>query len=939
VERETLLLVDGHALVFRAFFGMPVMTTTSGEPTQVAFGFTSMLLKALNERRPTYAVAAFDPPGPTFRHAEMEGYKAQRPPAPDEVKVQLPVCREIVGALGIPIVELPGFEADDVIGTLSRRGEEQGFDVIILTGDLDSLQLVTEHTVVFASRRGISDLTIYDLAAVRERYGFEPPLVIDFKALQGDASDNIPGVPGIGEKTAKSLIQEYGPLEAILEAVPTMKEGRVRRSLEEHVEQAKLSKRMATIVRDLDVPFDVEGARLGGYDREAVRELFERYEFRSLVARLPVGGDGPRAPAGSGPGIVAPALSSTSSSGGGTGATLTEQPALPLVPAASETEVVVVRDAATASAAAQRLRASTGGVAVRTLLEEPAREGRAIGLALAVCDDSSIAWYIPLGHDELGGAVDAAVAAPLLELLSDASVAKAAYDVKRELLCWWARGVEASGFTRDLLLMSYLATTRERVPDLAVSLSDACGTEPELERALLGSGRNLRRASQLSVDETAPCVGRIAALYGPLSRHLDAAIETASMRSLHDDMELPLATILARMERTGIGIDAAVLRAIEGDLAERIAAVEGEVHDIAGHPFNLGSVPQLAKVLYDELGLAAGRRIKTGRSTDADSLEVLRAENPIAELILEWRQLRIVDNWVRELPGHAASDGRVHTSFNQAVATTGRLSSENPNLQNIPIRTEWGQRIRRAFVPEAAGWLLVSADYSQIELRVLAHVTNDTTLVEAFRQREDIHATTAARVYGVDIAAVTREMRRTAKVVNFGILYGLSDFGLARDTGMTREEARAYIETYFRTFDTIAAYQDQILNFARSTGYIETLFGRRRHLPNLLAAQRQIRQGAERQAINMPIQGTAADIMKYAMIRADRMLTEQGLRARMLLQVHDELVLEAPQEEVERLAGLLREAMGGAAELVVPLDVEVKTGPNWSGLTPVAETG
>jgi len=352
------------------------------------------------------------------------------------------------------------------------------------------------------------------------------------------------------------------------------------------------------------------------------------------------------------------------------------------------------------------------------------------------------------------------------------------------------------------------------------------------------------------------------------------------------------------------------------------------VHDIAGHPFNLGSVPQLARVLYDELGLAAGRRIKTGRSTDAESLEALREENPIADLILEWRNLRIVEDWVGKLPTYAAGDGRVHTSFNQAVATTGRLSSAEPNLQNIPLRTEWGQRIRRAFVPEARGWLLVSADYSQIELRVLAHVTNDTTLVEAFRQREDIHATTAARVYGVDLSVVTPEMRRLAKVVNFGILYGLSEYGLARDTGMSREAARAYIEGYFHTFATIGAYQEQILNFARKTGYVETLFGRRRYLPNLLAAQRNIRQGAERQAVNMPIQGTAADIMKLAMIRADRQLRESGMRARILLQVHDELVLEAPQEELSALGTLLRDAMGRTVELVVPLEVEVKAGRN-----------
>ncbi|HEY6379769.1 MAG TPA: DNA polymerase I [Candidatus Dormibacteraeota bacterium] len=923
---RNLLLIDGHALVFRAFFGMPVMTTTKGEQTHVAYGFTAMLLKALNERHPTHAVAAFDPPGPTFRHQEMEGYKAQRPPAPDEVRTQLPWCREIVGALGIPVVELPGYEADDVIGTLARRAVEQGFEVLILTGDLDALQLVDEHvTVLAASRTGITDLITYDLAAVRARYGFEPPLVADYKALQGDASDNIPGVPGIGDKTAKALIQEHGELDAILAAVPDMKEGRARRNLDEFAEQARLSKRMATIVRDLDVPFEVEGARLGGYDRETVRQLFERWEFRSLMARLPAGGDGAGAPAGSGPGVVAPGPHAPP-----------EQPALPLVAAPSGTEVMVVRDAAQAQAAAARLRAAPR-VGVRSLVAEPAREGRVVGIAFAPLDDAERAWYLPLGHDELGGSVDGGAAAPLLEVLVDAAVPKAAYDVKRELLAWWPRGIEARGFDRDLLLLSYLTTTRERVAELGLLLTDTCGVAADTERALLGSGRSLRTAAQLGVDEAAACVGRLAALFGPLLEALDGALTLASMRSLHDDMELPLAGILARMEVTGIGLDPQALHDVGRDLAQRIAAVEDEVHGIAGHPFNLGSVPQLAHVLYDELGLAAGRRIKTGRSTDADSLEALREENPIAELILEWRNLRIVEDWVGKLPTYAAGDGRVHTSFNQAVATTGRLSSADPNLQNIPLRTEWGHRIRRAFVPEARGWLLVSADYSQIELRVLAHVTNDATLTEAFRQREDIHATTAARVYGVDLDVVTPEMRRLAKVVNFGILYGLSEYGLARDTGMTREAARAYIDTYFRTFSTIGAYQDQILNFARSTGYVETLFGRRRYLPNLLAAQRNIRQGAERQAINMPIQGTAADIMKLAMIRADRQLREAGMQARILLQVHDELVLEAPDEEVAPLGALLRDAMGGAVELVVPLEVEVKAGQNWATLAPVPE--
>lgn len=927
MSKGTLLLVDGHALVFRAFYGMPVMTTSRGESTQVAFGFTSMLLKALNEQRPDYAIAAFDPPGPTFRHAEMEQYKATRPRAPDEVREQLPVCREIVGALGLPIVEVPGYEADDVIGTLSRRAADEGFDVIILTGDLDALQLVDARVSVLASRRGISELTHYDLPAVNERYGFGPLGVIDYKALTGDVSDNIPGVPGIGQKTATQLIVDHGDLEGILAAVPEMKEGRTRRTLEEHAEQARLSKRMATIVRDLEIPFDVEGARLGAYDRDLVRSIFERWEFRSLLNRLPAGGDGAQAAPGAGPGVVA---------GDGQAARASfAQPALPLVAAPSGTEVTVVRDIDTARAAVERLRASTR-VLVRTCVAEPARDGGVVGVAFATSEDAEHAWYLPLGHDGLEGAgASEGVAAPLIALLTEREVRKGAYDVKRELLAWWARGVEPFGFDRDLLLMSYLTTTRERVPELRVLLEDIAGVRADTETVLMGTGRSARTMAQLGIDEAAQCAGRLAALYGPLLTALDEALESASLRTLHDDMELPLASILARMEVTGIGLDPAALVAIEGELRDRIAAIESEAHDLAGHPFNLGSPQQLQVVLYDELGLAAGRKTKTGRSTDADSLEVLRDETPLADLILEWRQLRIVQNWVQELPGLASRDGRVHTSFNQAVATTGRLSSENPNLQNIPIRTEWGRRVRRGFVPEARGFSLVSADYSQIELRVLAHVTNDAALVEAFRNREDIHAATAARVYGVTLDTVTHDMRRLAKVVNFGILYGLSEFGLARDTGMSREEARAYIEGYYRTFATIGAYQERILNFARQTGYVETLFGRRRYLPNLLAAQRNIRQAAERQAINMPMQGTAADIMKLGMIAVDARLRDATMRSRILLQVHDELVLEAPDEEIDDLSQLLVVAMGGATELVVPLDVEVKVGQNWADLSPV----
>ena len=911
--RETLLLIDGHALVFRAFFAMPALTNSRGEMTNAVFGFTSMLLKVLGECDPHYAIAAFDPPGPTFRHEEFAEYKAQRPPAPDEVRRQMPLCKQVVEALGIPIVEVPGYEADDVIGTLSRLAEERGLDVIILTGDLDSLQLVTEHVRAYTSRRGITDTIIYDLERVRERYGFEPPLVADFKALQGDASDNIPGVPGIGEKTAKQLVAEHGDLERILAAVPAMKEGRVKRALSENGDQARHSRRMATIVCDLPIELDLEACRFGGFDRDRVVALFDELEFRSLVPRLP------------GSGFY----------GGDRAAAVSAQAALPLtLHDATQSPVHIATDAAQVAEHVARLRAA-GAVAVRTVVEEPARRGRVVGVALAPLEGDGAAVYLPVHHESAG--LDREALRPLEELLADPVVRKTAYDWKREILAWRGRSVDAVGVDVDLMLVAYLVNTRARVPALPLLVEETCGISLATEEALLGSGRSARTLVSLPVDEAAEYFGRWAASLGPLRRALLARLEEASMRRLHDEMELPLVPVLAEMELCGIAVDGSALTTMSRELSQRIAALETEVQEVAGYTFNLGSTQQLARFLYDDLGLASGRRTKTGRSTDADSLESLRSEHPAVDLVLEWRQLtKLRGTYVDALPALVEPDGRVHTSFHQTVAATGRLSSSDPNLQNVPVRGEWGRRVRAAFVPEAAGHVLLSADYSQIELRVLAHVTGEPGLVEAFSRREDIHATTAARIYGVPPSAVTREQRRVAKVVNFGVVYGLSDFGLSRDTGMPQEEAREYIDVYFATFDRVAAYLEQIRQFARQWGYVETLFGRRRYIPDMAAANRQIRSAAERMAVNMPIQGTAADIMKLAMIRADQALRDRGLHTRLLLQVHDELVLEMPESEMSELPTLVREAMSGAAELIVPLDVDVKVGKNWAEMTPLS---
>jgi DNA polymerase-1 len=912
VARETLLLVDGHNLVYRAFHAMPALSNSRGEMTNAAYGFTSMLFKALNDTTPTYAIAAFDPPGPTFRHEKFAEYKAQRQRAPDELRAQFPWAREVVEALGIPIVEIPTFEADDVIGTLAQKAEAAGLDVIIVTGDLDVLQLVTEHIRVFASRRGLSDTIIYDVDKVRERYGFEPPLVVDFKALQGDPSDNIPGVPGIGEKTAMSLVQQYGPLENVLAAVPTMPPGRVQRALESHMEQARLSKWTATIKVDIDIDLPLEGARLFNYDEGDVRELFDRLEFRSLLPRLP----GRALDDGSAPANVAPA----------------SVPApLPGDLQSPATDVEIVVDAHQADEALQRIRAA-GAMAVRTVVDGNPRTGDMIGVAFAPKGED-LAYYMPVWHAGLERNADPAAIAALEDVLADSTIPKRGYDLKRELLAWRRRGIAIQGLQFDALLAAYLTNSRLKVPTLPVLAHDLALLSVEAEETLLGSGRGKRGIADVPVEEAAAYYGVWVGLLDPVGEKLVRDMERANATRLHDTMELPLVPILAAMEVEGVAVDCDLLGAISAEMYTRIAEIEAEVQEVAGYTFNPGSTQQLGRFLYDDLGLASGRKTKTGRSTDADTLEALRGEHPVVEQILEWRQLtKLKSTYVDALPLLCTADSRVHTSFNQAVATTGRLSSSDPNLQNIPVRTQWGQRIRRAFHADT-GQRLVSADYSQVELRVLAHVTGETELIEAFQRGEDIHRRTAAEVYGVEPEAVTPDMRRIAKVVNFGVVYGLSDFGLARDTGMSREDAHTFIDTYFRNFPAVTAYLEGVRNHAREYGWVETFIGRRRYIADIRAANRQLRFAAERMAVNMPIQGGAADIMKQAMILVDEALRDRGLRSRILLQVHDELLLEAPAEEVDDLVVLLRERMGAAEALKVPLDVDVKVGDNWGDMT------
>ncbi len=890
-----VLLVDGHGLAFRAYHALPEMINSKGEAIRVAYGYTSMLLLALSQGFDC-AVAAFDPAGPTFRDHKMATYKGQRKPTPQELIDQIPMLQQLTEALNIPVVVVPGYEADDVLGTLARQARELGCRTVILTGDMDLIQLVDDATFVQTSRRGSSEPVVYDPEAVQERFGFAPPLMVDYKALRGDASDNIPGVPGIGEKTATALVQQYGDLDQVLAAVPAMPSGRTRRTLEEHAEEARFGREMVTIVRHVPgVQLDLDACRVEDYDYQRARALLEEIGMPSLVRRLPTPNDRPPA--------------------------VEEGPA-PSVLATSESLARIVDE----------VRRAGGPVTVRVAAAAPRRRGRILGVAMAL--DGQRSWYVPI---EGSAGLDPEALEPLRALLADPKVAKQAFQWKDELLALMGAGWEASEAEFDCVLASYLADSRGRTPTLAALCQEFGGPTPPPPRAAqvgelpLESDRSVGEGSEVTwAAAEAACT---AAIRPALERHLAEAQGLELLR----DLEIPVSRVLAEMEEIGVRLDAGQLEALAAELSVQVQGLEEEMFRLAGREFLPGSPVQLARLLYDELGLQSSRRTKTGRSTDAQALEALREQHPIVPLILEWRQVtKLKSTYVDALPQLVdPDDGRIHTSFNQAVAATGRLSSSDPNLQNIPIRSELGRRIRAAFVPGDPAWRLVSADYSQIELRVLAHLSGDPQLLAAFQRGDDVHADTAAQVFSVDRAAVTPDQRRMAKVVNFGILYGLSSFGLARDLGIPAGVAEEFIQRYFQTFSGVRGYLDSVRQEARSQGYVSTLLGRRRYLTDIHSNNRQVREASERMAINMPIQGSAADLMKLGMVRTAQVLRRSGLSARMLLQVHDELVFEAPAEEVAEVGRLARDGMGGAFELKVPLVVDLKAGANWRDLTPL----
>ena len=922
---ERLVLIDGHSLVYRAYFALPSLTDRDGRVVNAAYGFTSMLLVAL-QSHPDYVLASFDLGGRTFRHEELAQYKAQRRPTPPELSAQIPLTRDIVTAFGIPIYELRGVEADDVIGTLVRQASERGLHSTIVTGDLDALQLITDQVDVLTSKRGVSETILYTTERVRERYGLDPLQTVDLKALVGDVSDNIPGIPGVGEKTAIKLIQEYGSVEAILEHRAEVSAPKVKRLLEEYRDQAVLSKRMATILRNVDVTLDLTHGSAKDYRPEAARTILADLGFRSLAARVPTTWtDGS---AMSAPPIFAPLLS--------TAGAPAEPPAPAQATLALETPdgqtPTIVRDLPALDRLVKAFSAAERAGFQVVLADEMPRRGRLAGIVIAL--DERQVYYIPLAHEQERCLDLKDVLARLRPSLENDRPLKIGFNQKSDYLALRAHGIEPKGFDDDLLVAAYLLNSGVRSPSLEALASDVLHRSIEGRDALLGSGKTALSTTQVEVSRAAAFFGDRMRIILELSPRLESDLDRLQNAELFRRLEMPLVPVLAEMELAGVAVDTPYLQKVSRELYDQLQRLDHEIADVAHGPINVNSPQQLARFLFEDLQLPGGRKTKSGYSTDANVLEGLRDLHPVVPKILEFRQLsKLKGTYVDALPLLVdPKTHRVHTSFNQTIASTGRLSSSDPNLQNIPIRTDYGQQVRRAFIPGDPKDLLLSADYSQIELRVMAHLTEDPLLLESFAQGEDIHARTAAEVFGVARDQVTANQRRMAKVVNFGIMYGLSDFGLARDVGMLPEDARVFIDTYFRKYNRVREFIEGIKIQAREQGYVETLFRRRRYIQDIRSPNRLLRQAAERIAVNMPLQGSAADIMKLAMIELARFLRVERMASRMTLTVHDELVFEVPPAEQDRLVEVVPELMASVYALKVPLQVDLKLGPNWQDM-------
>jgi DNA polymerase-1 len=908
-KREPLLMImDGHAMVHRSFRAISTQrhltVNATGEDVTGVYGFANVFLRALNEWNPAYCAIAFDMSAPTFRHKQFPEYKGQRESTPEELRPQFGRVKQLMESFGVPVFELEGWEADDVIGTLASQAEKIGMDSVILTGDRDTFQLISPRVRVDLAS-SIQDRKVYDEEALMERYsGLTAAQQTDFKALLGDASDNIPGVPKVGEKTAIALLNEYHNLEGIYEHLEEVKRPSVKSSLEEFKERAYFNRGIMTIDCDSPVELDLENAKFGNFDRNVVVQFMTELEFFTIIPRVPE-----------------PDGSETS--------TATEVAPV-AVPSEDVDYTVVQTKQQLEQMLATLYEAGQFSFDTETTGLDAVQAGL-VGLSFSTAP--TVAWYVPVGHQEGEQLPMEEVLAAVRPLFESPDISKCAHNANYDMTILASHGIECQGVDFDTMVAAHLLSRGQLgLKNLAL---DVLGQEMTPINKLIGTGKKQITFDKVDIESAAPYAAADADMTARLRLAFEEPVVREGLSYLMTDMEMPLVPILVTMQRHGIKLDSAGLREMSEDLREQLFQTEEELYKSIGHTVNINSPQQLSELLFNEIGLPKTKRTKTGYSTDANSLEGLKGLHPVVDQILEYRQVsKLKSTYVDALPDMVnPATGRVHTSYNQTGSATGRMSSSDPNLQNIPIRTEMGRQVRKAFVADGApDWLLFSADYSQIELRVLAHISQDRGLLEAFRRGEDIHSSTASLMFDVPLNDVVSDQRRIAKVLNFGVIYGLSAHGISQQTGFSREEGASFIEAYFAKYPGISDYLEQVKVKARAEQYVETLLGRRRYLPDINSPNFNVRGGAERMAINMPIQGTAADIMKLAMIRVQNRLDEEGMKTKMLLQVHDELVFETPKEEMDALKDLVFDEMPAAMDLDVTLKVDTKWGLTWGDM-------
>ncbi len=870
LAKKKIVLLDGNSLAYRAFFALPLLTNDQGIHTNAVYGFTMMLQNILEEEKPTHMLVAWDAGKTTFRHKTYDEYKGGRQKTPSELSEQFPYLRKLLEAYQIPQYELDQYEADDIIGTLSHQGDEEKAEVVIISGDKDLTQLTSDYTTVRITRRGITDTEEYTPAHVLEKYGIEPHQIIDMKGLMGDSSDNIPGVPGVGEKTALKLLKEYGSIEKVYQSLDKITAKKLNENLTNHKEDAFMSRDLATIVLDAPITIDMTDLPYNGPNMDDVIKIYEELKFNTLLEKL---GQSPAEE---------------------------EQEDIDVTLLAEVDETLLSDEMALHIEMMDDnyLWADIVGVSV-------ADDGQTLFFPFEVVQNSAV----------------------FLDWLKDDSKKKVCTDSKATRASLARHGIDINGIDFDLLLGSYIVNPSTSSPEVAAIAKQFGYTNVQADEAVYGKGAKKALPEQeLLVGHT----GRKALAVWKLRSKVEEELKENQQFDLYHELELPLALILGEMESTGVAVDKEALSKIGTELSARIEGLQSLIYELAGEKFNINSPKQLGVILFEKIGLTPIKKTKTGYSTAADVLEKLESEHEIISHILLYRQLaKLNSTYIEGLLKEIHDDGKIHTRFQQALTTTGRLSSINPNLQNIPVRLDEGRKIRAAFVPSEEGWSLFAADYSQIELRVLAHMSEDEKLVQAFKDDEDIHRSTAADVFGVTTEEVTAEMRDAAKAVNFGIIYGISDYGLSQNLNITRKKAKEFIDTYLTSFPGVKKYMKDIVEKAKEEGYVTTLMNRRRYLPEIKSSNFNVRSFAERTAMNTPIQGSAADIIKQAMIDMDARLKEEGLQSRLLLQVHDELIFEAPADEIEKLEKIVPEVMESAIALNVPLKVESSHGKSW----------